>query len=325
MKVVFKNQQKLSGFDIDKRADDLRVSLIPHVEAFLKNDELFSGKEISVEFSHVGVSSLLSFIETEGKKYVLKIPLFDSTLAGTEALFLKAWEKVGVSVPDVYKMGEIDSHQYLLMEFIDAPVLMDVIEKGEAKDNVSVELGKILAQMHTAKAEGFGRIVDGAPEHKTFREWILSQQIQERITYVKNHNLLNDQHGSIDKAVEILIAFVEKEKEKEKNNSSAYCHFDFGASNIFATEPLTVIDPVPMFNNGIIDIGRSVLLAYSGGFDGEQLKQGYFSDGEYDAAALQAAIILSAHWKFMYWHQKNKTEPIENVQRFLSETKHLLG
>ena len=318
MKVVFKNQPKLSGFDIDKRADDLRVSLIPHIESFLKNDELFSGKEISVEFSHVGVSSLLSFIETEGKKYVLKIPLFDSNLAGNEAMFLKAWKNVDVSVPHVYKTGVIDGHQFLLMEFVDAPVLMDVIEKGEAKENVSIELGKILAKMHTSKAEGFGQIVDGKPEFKTFQEWVSNKPIQERIEYVKNNNVLGDEHGSIDKAIDILTTYAEKQ------NSSTYCHFDFGASNILATEPLTVIDPNPIFNLGIVDIGRSVLLEHSGGFDGEQLKQGYFSGAEYDAQALQSAVLLSAYWKVVYWHQKNKTKPIENVRQFLSKTKHLL-
>ncbi len=318
MKVIFTNEPKLSGFDIDKRADDLRVSLIPHLESFLTSDELFAGKEISVEFSHAGVSSLLSFVETEGKKYVLKIPLFDSVLAGNEALFLKAWGSVGVSVPHVYKTGVIDEHQFLMMEFVDAPVLMDVIERGEAKENVSIELGKILARMHTAKAEGFGQIVDGKPEFKTFREWISNEKIQERIEYVKNHGVLTEEHGSIDRAVEILITFA------EKNDSSTYCHFDFGATNILATDPLTVIDPSPVLNLGIVDIGRSVLLEHCGGFDGEQLKQGYFSDGEYDAQALQAAILLSAYWKVVYWHQKNKTEQIENVRKFLSESSHLL-
>ncbi len=316
--ITFKNQPKLSGFDIDKRADELRVTLIPYIKEFLETDDLFKDKEVNIEFSHTGVSSLVGFLEVEGEKYVLKIPLFNSSYAGSEALFLKTWESVGVPVPHVYKEGTIGGRTYILMEYVDAPILLDVIKKGEAKKDVSVELGKTLAQMHTSKAEGYGRVMEGKPQYKTFKEWISDEDIQDRIAYVKEQNLLTDEHGSIDRTIDILIEYA---KDKD---ISTYCHFDFGASNILATEPPTVIDPNPMLNNGIIDIGRSMLLSISGGSDGEQLKRGYFSERGCDTQALHAAIILSAYWKFAYWHKKGKTEEIENVRKYLAQTNHLL-
>jgi fructosamine-3-kinase len=316
--IHFKNQPKLSGFDIDKSADELRVNLIPHIKEFLETEDLFKDKEVTIEFSHEGVSSLVSFVEVGEEKYVLKIPLFNSSYAGSEALFLKAWNGVEVPVPHVYKEGVIGGRRYVLMQYIDAPILLDVIEKGEAREDISIDLGKTLAKMHTAKAEGYGRVVDGKPQYETFKAWIMNEDIQKRIAYVKEHNLLTDEHGKIEKVIDVLIEYA------EGKDFSTYCHFDFGASNILATEPPTVIDPDPMMNNGIIDIGRSILLASSGGHDGEQLKQGYFSDTEYNAQALQAAIILNAHWKFAYWHKKNKTNQIEHVQKYLAQTAHLL-
>ncbi len=316
--ITFKNQPKLSGFDIDKSADELRISLIPHIKEFLESDDLFKDKGVSIEFSHAGVSSLVGFVEVEGNKYVLKIPLFNSSYAGSEASFLKIWEVANVPVPHVYKEGMIGGRTYVLMEYVDAPILLDVIKNGDAKEDISVELGKTLAQMHTSRAEGYGRVVEGKPQYETFKDWISNEDIQDRISYVKEHNLLTDEHGPIERAIDILSKYA------ESKSSSTYCHFDFGASNILATEPPTVIDPDPMLNNGIIDIGRSMLLAISGGDDGEQLKQGYFSNEEYNAQALQAAIILSAYWKFKYWHKKGKTEEIETVKNYLTKTRHLL-
>lgn len=255
--IIFKNQPKLSEHEVDKKYNDRRLMLFSHMERFLSTDELFKGKEVSVEFSHNGVSSLLSFIEANGVKHVLKIPLH-STIKG-EAQFLKEWEAVNVSVPHVYEEGVIANFPYILMQYIDAPLLTDVINNGKAKKDFSIDIGRTLAKMHTSKIEGYGRIIKGKPEHKTFKEWVLSEDLQKRFDDVQENNLLGDEHGAFTKVLDILIAYA------EADGMSTYCHFDFGANNILATEPLTVIDPDPMVNNAIIDIGRSVLLEISGG------------------------------------------------------------
>ena len=61
--IHFKNQPKLSGSEIDKNRDERRLALVSSIENFLLNDDLFRGKEIEVEFSHEGISSLVCFIE----------------------------------------------------------------------------------------------------------------------------------------------------------------------------------------------------------------------------------------------------------------------
>ena len=315
--ITFKNQPRLSEHEVDQKYNERRLILLSHMEQFLSTNELFKDKEVSVEFSHSGVSSLLSFIEANGVKYVLKIPL-RPTMEG-EVQFLKEWEAVNVPVPHVYEEGIIANFRYILMQYIDAPLLTDAINNGTAKKDFSIDMGRTLAKMHTLKAEGYGRIIKGKPEHKTFKEWILSEDLQKRFDGVRENNLLGDEHGTLTKVLDILIAYAEADK------MSTYCHFDFGANNILATEPLTVIDPDPMVNNAIIDIGRSILLESSGGYTGEQLKEGYFGGkGDFDIQALQAAIILNAYWKFPYWYKKNKIKQIDHVQQYLSQTSHFL-
>ncbi|MES2436402.1 MAG: phosphotransferase [Patescibacteria group bacterium] len=315
--ITFKNQPKLSEAEVDQKLNDRRIALIPHIQNFLETNKLFKNKEVTLEFSHKGVSSQVCFLEVAdiNIKYVLKIPLTNADPDGNEAVFLSAWESVGVKVPHVYEYGKISDRPYILMEFVDAPLLTDAKEFKEIKD-LPFEQGKILRQMHTAKAHGFGRIKNSKPEFETFKEWILSDDMKERINYVKEHNLLGDEHGPIDDVLTTLIAYTEKYPE------STYCHFDYGGNNMLATNPLTIIDPDPMVTNGIIDIGRSMLLLSSGGYyDGAaRLKAGYFGTDAIDEKALKSAIVVNAYWKFPYWHKKNKLVPMSNVQKYLAQS-----
>ena len=318
-KIIFRNQPKLSGHEADKKYDERREALISEIESFVSSDELFEGKEVSIEFSHNGVSSLVAFIETGDEKFVLKIPLSLSGNEG-EGEFLRAWEEVGVKVPHVVKEGNLGAHSYLLMDYIDAPTLSEAVKDGLVKEDTAFKEGQILRKMHTTKAEGYGLMSDGKPEYETFKEWLFSEEITKMIEVVQENNLLGDEHGPIKKALEVLIDYV------GMNPESTYCHFDYGSSNMLATEPLTVIDPDPIFNNGIIDIGRSILLTASGGHAeaAERLKEGYFEDSDIDTKALQAAIILNAYLKIAYWHKKGKIKSVKNVQKYLAETSGLL-
>ncbi len=318
-KITFKNQPKLSGHEADQKYDERRQALIPEIENFVSTDELFAGKDVSIEFSHKGVSSLVSFIESGEEKFVLKVPL-SSTGFESEGEFLKAWEEIGVKVPHVFKEGKLGMHSYLLMEYIDAPTLMDAESQGLVKRDTASEQGKILRGMHAAKAAGYGRSFNGKPEFDSFEEWLQSDIIKRRIKEVQESGILGDEHGPIADVLDTLIEFT------RKNPESVYCHFDFGSSNLLATEPLTVIDPHPLFNHGVIDIGRSMLLAASGGYakPAEKMKDTYYEGEAVDTSALQASIIFSAYWKAAYWHKIGKTKSIENVRNYLAETRKLL-
>jgi fructosamine-3-kinase len=312
--IHYKNKPRLSEHEIDKVSNDRRMALVPLLESIISSDEMFAGKDISAEYSHQGVSALVAFIEVGTDKYVLKFPL-NSTIEG-EALFLKKWEEVGVTVPHVYKEGKIGDHPYILMSFIDAPVLSEAIQKSLVKSDVWVDLGKILRTMHKPSARGYGRLVDGKAEYATLKDWIMSEKVQGKIRYVEEEGLLDTKLWPISHVIDTLVAY------DERNPKSSYCHMDFCADDIMASVPLTIIDPDPMFNNGIIDIGCSIqVMSAQGNYDHiEDLKQGYFSnDSSYDESALRAAIILSAYMKFRYWHKTGRDKEMAMVRKYLTE------
>jgi hypothetical protein len=320
-KITFANQPKLSEHEADAKFNEVRISLLPYITEYLSSSEFFKDKEVIVNFSHKGVSSLVAIIEITGEKYVLKISLSESYSFG-EGQFLQAWEKVGVKVPHVFETGKIFNRPYTLMECIDALPLSDVLETfdEQKRKEATVEMGRILQTMHTSVASGYGRSLEGEPEFATFKDWLDCPDMKKRFDYVLENKLLGDEHGSVARMSEILIAHALASK-------STYCHDDFGSPNIFATEPLTVFDPNPRFNDGYIDLGRSLFgsIVYGRGEQVcEQLIEGYFDGKPYDKQALHASILLASYMKFPYSHKTKRMENIKRAQDYLIKNRYLL-
>ena len=317
--IVFKNKPKLSEHEADNKFNERRIALIPQVEEFISSNKRFKGKETIVSFAHEGVSSLICIIETQEEKLVLKIHL--SILRSTdEGQFLSVWEQAGVSVPHVLEEGMLNEHAYVLMEYIDAPLLGEKSSREELIDKgLRYEMGTTLRKMHEPKGEGYGRLIDGKGKFSNFKDWLESEDMKNRFKYVEDNGVLGEEHGSLPLACKILLEYIGDKK-------SSYCHFDYGSKNIFATNPITVFDPNPELNNGYIDLGRSVTvsIAHDGKFP-NQLVDGYFSNESYDNKVLQAAILVNSYYKFNYWHKTNKLKAIKNVQDYLIRTKDLLN
>jgi hypothetical protein len=206
------------------------------------------------------------------------------------------------------------------MSFIDAKRLADCSQEELAGKEIFQRLGKTLRQMHTAKAGGYGKIQDHKAVYLDFREWLQDSSIQDRIKYVKRERVLdNEEHGSIDKALEILTNFVEKNPER------AYCHNDFGRGNTFNTDPITVFDPNPLINHPIIDISRSIVLmvgSSAGDPDRsiEQMLKGYYGEElNFDRRAFQAGILLNAYTKIYFWHKSKYFHRVERIKKFLEK------
>ena len=314
--IIFKNKPKLSEHEADSKFNKKRMNLIPSIEDFISSHSIFKGKEASVTFAHKGVSSLVSIIETGDKKLVLKVRLGGAS-AG-EGKFLGVWEKVGVKVPHVLEEGTINQLSYSLMEYIDAPTLEEVSSKEELiEKGIFYEMGSTLRTMHIPKTEGYGHLIDGKVQFTEFKDWLMSEYVLKKIDYVEENKLLDDKHGSLALVREILTNYV-------GNKKSSYCHNDFGTTNIFATYPITVFDPDPVFNNEYLDLGRTVTIriANEGAFP-QQLVDGYFNGEPYDKKVLQASILLNSYMKFAYWDRVKKIKQIQNVQNYLTQTKHL--
>ncbi len=321
--IIFINQPRLSTHEVDAKSNDRRLALIPHVEIFLKQHPLFKDKEVQATFPSVGSASFTCILETEGVKRVLKIPLSSQSFYESEGAFLNAWEKVGVKVPHVIEEGKIDGSYYLLMEFIDAKTLPEEYKKGAMiRQEIFVKMGNLLRMMHTAKSEGFGVVKDGKGVDSRFSEW-LDYQIKHKASYASDERFLEDsKHGNFSLAIQKMNAYVGESTE------SCYCHNDFAYQNIFATDPLTVFDPIPIFGHPYMDLARAIVTALGRGISeeaSEQLIRGYSgNDLVIDRSVLQAAMILQSYLKFGYWSKTGKEQGIKDVQTYLEKTKGYL-
>ncbi len=322
-KITFINKPLFSTYEIETKTNERRLALIPHVEVFLKQHSLFKDKDVLVTFPAAGSSSFTCIIEAEGIKRVLKIPLSPEKLYESEGAFLRAWEKVGVKVPHVIEEGKIDGSHYLLMEFIDAKPLPEVYKKGAMiREEIFVKMGSVLRMMHNVKAEGFGVMENGKGNYSKFSEW-LEYLINEKVEYVNDVSLLDDsKHGNLSLAIQKINEYVGISTE------SSYCHNDFAYQNIFATDPLTVFDPVPLLDHPYMDLARAIVTALGREMNeeaSEHLIRGYAGNDLFiDRSALQAVIILQSHWKFGRWSKVGKENGIKNVQAYLEKTKGYL-
>ncbi len=318
--IVFLNTPKLSLNKADDAENERRISLVHHQETFLKKHPLFQGAgKVSVSFFDTGMASLVSVLDAAGEKHVLKIPLIRNWTDG-EAEFLRVWEEAGVSVPHVEETGVIDSHPYILMNYIDAPRLRDRFTPPELiQKEVHKEVGETLRKMHEPHGKGYGSVVNGKAEYTTLSEWLLNGRTGSQLRYAREHNALS--HTDLEKSIEILTNLTKGEEH------SSYCHDDLGVGNIFATNPITIFDPIPRFNTRYIDIGRCMVKLIEGRHPAiawEQLLQGYFKEEGYNAQLLHAGVIISYCTRFRHWHKNNNEHGMTAMEKYLAEHQHLL-
>jgi hypothetical protein len=319
-KVTFENRPWLSPHEVDSKFNERREKLPAQIEEYILSSPFFAGEDVSVNFFQSGVSSLVCLLQMGVKKMVLKIPL-SLTHAPGEGLFFKVWEKAGVKVPHVYEEGIIGGGPYLLMEFIDGDTLSIAESKGFVLENKEEKLGKILRLMHAPHGQGYGRCVDGRGEYETFEEWLGGEEMAKKIAYIKENNLIGDECGKLSRVIEILSTHV------KATGYTSYCHDDYGGSNIFATDPLTIFDPVPRFNNNYIELGKVMFghMIFGGTEETcSEFLKGYFGEEKYDQRVLQAATVLAAYMKFSYWHRSKKEELMKKGIENLIKDKHLL-
>ena len=316
--ITFHNQPKLSQHEVDKRFNERRLALLPFIEKYISEHKRFKGKNVEVVFAQKGISSVVCIIDTGEEKLVLKVPL-SLTYASGEAQFLKVWENTGIKVPHVYEEGKMNGHSFLLMEFIDAPILCESYSDQEMiKRGIYKEMGQTLRAMHEPEAEGFGCVVDGKAEYRRFEDWIDGPDMQKRTREIEEYQLLGEEYGSFSDARRILIDFI------NKNPKSSDCHDDYGTHNMFATEPLTVFDSYSRFGNGIVDFGRSLQYLIAKNVPLDQFIEGYFNGEQYDKKVLHAAIFLAIYMKLPYAHKTKQVEKIKNLREYLKTNKHLL-
>jgi len=314
--IIIRNEPKLSEHEVDKDLNEMRMAFVPYIKEFVAKHTLFQNEsEVGIEFAHKGVGSVIAIIDTPANKWVLKIPRNKKFSAG-EGQFLQVWEKAGVRVPHVVDTGELHGSPYTLMEFIDAPTLDTRYSYEELiAIGTFTEMGKALRLMHSIPANGYGFVVDGKPEFETAEEWLAGDDMKNRFEYVDKHNLLEGIEDELTKALEVI-------KQHAKTAPSTYCHDDFGQSNIFATDPITIFDANPRFNIGYYDLGKVKFFNVAFGGSQKALHQllgGYFSDELYDDKVLNAYTFLSFVYKCPYWQKTDRSQQLETVKNYFRQ------
>ena len=320
-KITFLNEPKYSEHETDQVRNAKKKELIPMIEEFVSKHQLFKDKDVSISFSQSGVTSLVSIIESDEEKYVLKTTLTTKPVEG-EGMFLKVWEECGVSTPSVIEEGILNKRPYILMNFIDSELLGHAYKFNDLiSQKTYVDIGQMFSKMHSKNVKGYGFVRDGNPQYTEFSEWF-PNHAAVRLEYIKEHSLLNDtEHGSIEDAIRIIEQYV------TADGRSTYCHNDPSAHNIFATKPLTVFDPTPSFDHPYMDVGLAIVLVISE-YGSEELVQqfikGYFDGKEFDQKILHAFVVFNSHRRIPRWHQTNRPLRIERVKEYLKKNKHLL-
>lgn len=323
-KITFLNQPKFSENKVDQVRNEIKRELVPKVEEYISNHKLFKDKEVNITFAQEGSNSLVAVIETEDKKYVLKISV-SKNQSEAEVTFLKVWEQDGVSVPHVIEEGLLNQRSFILMNFVEADILGKAYSPEEMLSrNIFVELGSILSKMHLRSVKGYGFLRDGHPEYRDFSEWS-SKLATSRFAYIKEHSILNnEEHGSITKSIDII------ERYLVLDDRSTYCHNDFTLFNAFATNPITIFDPSPAFAHPYIDLGLAIVLMVSMyEYDSDevvrQLIEGYFGNKTIDLQVIHAFVVFNSHTRIPRWHMTNRLERIVRMQKYLNKNKSRLG
>ncbi len=314
--IILRNEPKLSEHAVDTDLNEMRMAFIPYILDFVAKHSLFQNEdEVGIEFAHKGVGSVIAIIDTPTNKWVLKIPRNKRFSAG-EGQFLQVWEKAGVTVPQVIDTGELNGSPYTLMKFIDAPTLdtyysyEDLVRKG-----IFIKMGKMLRLMHSKPASGYGFVVDGKAEFKTAEEWLSGDDMKNRFDYIDKYNILEGIEDELAETLEVI-------KQHSKTANSTYCHDDFGPSNIFATDPITIFDPNPRFNSCYYDLGK--IKFFNVAFNGskaalDQLLDGYFGEQKCDNKVLHAYAFLSFVYKCPYWQKTGREKELETTKNYFRQ------
>ncbi len=308
-------------YGADRR--ELCDKILKWIPDYILQRDLVNEGNIKIFFLSGGVSSIVCRIETDSEKYVLKILTSHDVTEG-EALFLREWSRIGIRTPRIVDEGISLGHAYLLMEHIEAKTLSQKFTPQELLEKkIFFTLGRTLAIMHTPTARGCGEIKGGTVQFNDARTWWQGSKIKEEIAYAMENKLIPETLiDSLSSDIEDFIGYIDTDR-------TVFCHNDFSVSHVFATEPLTVIDPNPIIHHPLFDVARSILTIANLSIDlsdgTRMFLEGYKEQSSCSLTYLKSALLLQACLKFSYWHRAGKSKSIEKARKFLDNYEKILS
>lgn len=190
-------------------------------------------------------------IENNKQKYFLLVqPNTSKDFFITEAAGLKDLKTAGVTVPDVYHLGEINGDTYLLISFLE-----------EGGSGSYAELAKMVAKMHQTYNNRFGYKYPHHGAGITFNNNWTDSWIE--LFVERRLDKLRDEIIQSDKWTQKQIDIYEQTREiiiKELSNhhsKPSLLHGDlWGGNHMFLTNSTPALfDPAPFYGDREFDIG----------------------------------------------------------------------
>lgn len=297
---------------------DMHKALVP----FLSSHKLFKGKEIKLGyFPDIGESSYIVVIQAGDKKFVFKSAR-DPNLISIEAAILAEWNRREIKTPHIWEKGLISDHPYLLMDYIDEPLIGDFSVNSLLEKSFIQEMGHTLRKMSQVTGVGYGKTTDSIFQgaFNSFDEYI-----KQALAQNENLNYLEDQRyldllwrKKLTRAVDIISQDILENKVQ-----SVVCHMDFSIYNTFATHPITVFDPGDArLNHPYIDLAQSLLIFFNLSNDITLLRseflKGYLeSDEVINESVLNACLYIQGVKKLNTWVKKGRFVKAKILKEFI--------
>ena len=264
----------------------------------------------------------------DGKAYALKI-VRTVGVVSSEANFLNAWNDQGVQVPHIHNVYKFnDKIDILVMDYIDAPLLSEQYSSDErVRLGLSFEMGKILAQMHGVKGEGFGRPDNVNCFRGRFTSFAeeMNYEFNKRLPFLIDQGLVN---SNCEKKVESSIEILNKEFQSKPPSLT---HCDFRPRNIFYTQHngLIVFDPNCRITVPTMCLALSLIrLACEGDTanpeESRKFLEGYTETLPIDQDMLRASILLRALLVLSTWVKKSKINDTSRLLAWLTNNKVMM-
>lgn len=201
--------------------------------------------DISIEFYHEGVSSIVAkLILSDGKKYVLKTSSRNKILK-SEIISLKKWKEVGVVVPDIYEEGDIDQHPYYIMDYFDGLTLKNKIDDNSiGLEYVGKIMGETLAKMQKVSGVGFGFPSAGKDTELLGTIPLLKDYLEFEFVNSNKFDLVCKEFPEIE-WTNIAKSHMEYLLKEYDDTFSFLGNMDYSPRHFFATENPTMFDPYP--------------------------------------------------------------------------------
>ena len=251
-----------------------------------------------------------------------------------EIFFLSHWAQQGILIPEIKSVHKIQEEGLnfgvVHMNFVEGQNLRETLKhmtKTEV-NTVRQEMGRILAKIHKATGEGYGRpLSDGDAsvrgEFLSFEEFAENSELNEAYLYCKERDFFGDYfQDAYQKSVSILGDYFKK-------NRPSFLHGDYRAGNFLCNgkdKRLILIDPSPLIAHPYFDVAYNLVLndSYDDKNDDLMFLKGYSEDTAIQDKELLSALIIEGTRMCSSWHRKSDEGAFEKMRSIVARACHAL-